>query len=102
SFDNMLGTLYQDLSPSVFLPEGSPSNFDGLRSGLSNPSNAGFFNGDPPQSVLVKTSAASLTVPDPDPNETFANVPYQLFGPDPPSSQPRWPMQGFLLNYATT
>src|SRR5579871_4723470 len=96
SFDNMLGTLYQDASPSSFLPEGSPTSFDGLHPGLSNPSNVGFFNGDPPQSVAVKTAAASLTVPDPDPKETFANVSYQLFGPDLPSSQPRWPMQGFV------
>lgn len=102
SLDNILGTLYQDASPSHFLPEGSPATFDGLRAGLSNPSNAGFFAGDPPQSVPVKTSAASLTVPDPDPKETFANVSYQLFGPDPPSSKPRWPMQGFVINYATT
>ncbi len=102
SFDNILGTLYQDAAPSFFLPAGSPTRFDGLRAGLSNPSNVGFFNGDPPQYVSVKVPAASSTVPDPDPNETFANVSYQLFGPDPPSPQPRWPMQGFLINYATT
>ncbi len=44
----------------------------------------------------------SSKVPDPDPEETFANVSYQLFGPDDPNPKPRWPMQGFVINYATT
>lgn len=102
SLDNMLGGLYQDRAPSLFLPQGSPTLFDGLRAGLSNPSNAGTFNGDPPNNVPIKTPVDSSTVPDPDPQERFADVTYQLFGSAPPGPNPRWPMQGFLLNYATT
>jgi phospholipase C len=102
SLDNMLGTLYLDCAPSWVLPATSAPSFDGLRPGLSNPSNRGYFAGEPEQSVAVANSVASSTVPDPDPEETFANVSYQLFGPDAPTPQPRWPMQGFVVNYATT
>ncbi|HKD53108.1 MAG TPA: alkaline phosphatase family protein [Steroidobacteraceae bacterium] len=103
SLDNMLGTLYADGSrPVQVLPAGSAGEFDGVHSGLPNPSNAGYFNGDPPQNVAVVTAAASSTVPDPDPEETFTNVTYQIFGPEAPGSVPRWPMQGFVVNYAQT
>src|SRR5215469_5169804 len=101
SLDNMLGTLFADGSrPAHVLPAGGAADFDGVRSGLANPSNAGYFNGDPPQNVALATAAASSTVPDPDPEETFANVTYQIFGPEGPGSSPRWPMQGFVVNYA--
>ncbi len=101
SLDNMLGTLFLNDAPSVFLPPGSSPIFDGWRPGLSNPSNAGYFTGDPAVLSPVRSEVDSSTVPDPDPEETFANVSFQLFGPDPPTQNARWPMQGFLVNYAT-
>jgi phospholipase C len=103
SLDNMLGTLFADGSgPARVLPAGSAAGFDGVRMGLSNPSNAGYFKGDPPQLVPVATAVQSSTVPDPDPEETFTNVAYQVFGPEGPGTTPRWPMQGFVVNYAQT
>src|SRR5215469_2410485 len=103
SLDNMLGTLYAAGSrPTRVLPAGSATEFDGVRPGLTNPANSGYFDGDPPQNVALDAATASSTVPDPDPEETFVNVTYQIFGPEVPGSTPRWPMQGFVVNYAQT
>jgi phospholipase C len=103
SLDTMLGTLYVDgAAPAVVLPAGSPAAFDGLRPDLANPSNPQYFSGGPAQSVPVAYAVQSSTVPDPDPEETFTNVSYQIFGPEPASPSPRWPMQGFVVNYAST
>ncbi|HWZ64160.1 MAG TPA: alkaline phosphatase family protein [Steroidobacteraceae bacterium] len=101
SLDNMLGSLYTDGSgPALVLPRGGPSAFDGLRPGLTNPSNPGFFSGGGPDYVPVRDTVQASTVPDPDPEETFVNVTFQLFGPEAPGTSPRWPMQGFRVNYA--
>jgi phospholipase C len=103
SLDNMLGTLYDDgTAPGLVLPTGGRATFDGLRPGLANPSNSSYFSGAPAQSVPVVHQAQSPMVPDPDPEETFTNVTYQLFGPEIPSPKPQWPMQGFVVNYAQT
>lgn len=101
SLDNMLGTLYSDGSrPALVLPRGGSNAFDGLRPGLTNPSNPAFFTGGAPEYVPVRDTVESSTVPDPDPEETFTNVSFQLFGADAPGVNPRWPMQGFRVNYA--
>jgi phospholipase C len=103
SLDNMLGTLYANGSrPARVLPDGSSSAFDGLRPGLTNPSNPAFFTGGAPDDVAVRDTVESSTVPDPDPEETFTNVSFQLFGAETPNANPRWPMQGFRVNYAKT
>jgi phospholipase C len=103
SLDNMLGTLYADgTRPNAVLPAASAPQFDGLRPDLANPANAGYFNGAPPQWVAAVGAVQSSTVPDPDPEETFTNVSFQLFGPETPSPSARWPMQGFIVNYAQT
>jgi phospholipase C len=92
SFDTVLGWLYDGGAPNVVLPPGSSPKFDGLDPSMSNPTQAG-------QPVGVTRSAASYTVPDPDPKETFANVTQQLLGAndDVPA-----PMQGFVANYQMT
>jgi phospholipase C len=43
---------------------------------------------------------SDYTMPNPDPEETFDNVTYQLYGPQGPSTNPKWSMQGFVVNYA--
>ena len=97
SLDHMLGGLYPSGSaPSAVLPSGGASNFDGLSAGLSNPANAAHFTGGASALVPVAPSVASSTVPDPDPEETFTNVTYQLYGPQGAVPNPNWPMQGFL------
>jgi phospholipase C len=103
SLDSMLGSLYSgDCTPGLVLPPGSAVAFDGLKPGLSNPTNQGFFAAGPFDTAPVQRVVESTTVPDPDPQETFDNVTFQLFGPEAPNANPKWPNQGFLLNYATT
>jgi phospholipase C len=103
SLDNMLGGLYPTgTTPSVVLPRGSAAGFDGLHAGLWNPANADYFSGGSTASVPVAMSVTSSTVPNPDPQETFANVTYQLYGPQGAVPNPTWPMQGFAVNYAST
>ncbi|NKI70131.1 phosphoesterase [Collimonas pratensis] len=103
SLDNMLGWLYADGSaPAVVVPSSSARQFDGLHADMWNPVNAGYFCGDPPQKAMVGRGTVCSTIPDPDPEETFDNVSYQLYGPQAPAAAPSWPMQGFVVNYATT
>jgi phospholipase C len=104
SFDNVCGGAYAGLNeqPSLFLPAGSPPVYDGLNSGLWNPSNIGFFAGQPPVKVPVVPGTTANTMPDPDPEETFDNVTFQLYGPEQPGPSPSFPMQGFVVNYENT
>lgn len=104
SLDNICGWLYPNPGhvPGQFLPAGSPQTYNGLNSTLWNPSNASYFNGQPPAKVPVVQGTQSYTVPDPDPEETFDNVSYQLNGPPPPSPNPTFSMQGFVANYEDT
>lgn len=39
-------------------------------------------------------------MPNPDPEEDYPNVNYQLFGPEGPTQSPKWPNLGFVINYA--
>ena len=103
SLDNMLGWLYPPGAfPATVLPTGSLPMFDGLVQGMSNPSNPAFFGvpGAPANPVAVTSAVANSQVPNPDPEETFSNVSFQIFGPEAPSQMPTWPMQGFAVNYA--
>jgi phospholipase C len=104
SLDNLCGWLYSDpkSQPSLFLPANNQAPYNGLKPDFWNPSNDSYFKGQPATKVLVKQGASSYLVPDVDPEETFDNVTYQLYGPQGPTQQPNWPMQGFILNYETT
>jgi phospholipase C len=100
SLDNMCGWLYNPTpQPSLVLPAGSSPSFNGVNSTLWNPSNVTYFGGQPAIQVPVGNGTASTTVPDPDPEETFNNITYQLFGPEVPGTSPTWPNQGFVVNY---
>jgi phospholipase C len=101
SFDNICGWLYANGTPppSLFLPAGSPQRFDGLDPAFWNPANRSYFDGQPPIKVPVVKGCADNTVPNPDPEETFENVTCQLYGPEGPNPTPKWPMQGFAVNY---
>jgi phospholipase C len=100
SFDNICGGLYDgSQQPSLYLPGDSQRRFDGLDPTLWNPSNAAYFSGQPAIKIPVARGCADYTVPNPDPEETFDNVTYQLYGPQGPTSAPKWPMQGFVVNY---
>ena len=103
SLDYFCGWLYSESSPqpSQYLPAGSPTSYNGLNPNLWNPSNASYFKGDPPTRVPVLQGAANYKIPDPDPQETFNHVTYQLYGPEGPSPSPKWPMQGFIVDYKT-
>ena len=103
SLDNMCGWLYYNPAPapqpSLYLPAGSSPSFNGLNAGMWNPSNVTYFGGQPAVQIPVGNGTASTTVPDPDPEETFNNITYQLFGPEAPGTSPTWPNQGFVVNY---
>lgn len=101
SLDTMCGWLYGDgaQAPAHFLPQGSPARFDGLRHDLWNPANASFFTGAPPDKLPVFDQATSFTNPVVDPEETFAHVTYQLYGPGGFAESPQFPMLGFAVDY---
>jgi phospholipase C len=100
SLDNMLGWLYADgEGPAHVLPPDSSPTFDGLRPEMVNPR----VIGDPTQgTVEVMLGAPSTLTPKPDPQELFDHFTFQIFGPDAPSPKPRYPMKGFVHDYATT
>lgn len=102
SFDNLCGWLYDGRAPKVLLPASNDSPFNGLNPGLWNPSNSSYFQGAAPEKVFVTQQATNTCVPNPDPEETFDNVTYQLYGPQGYSSSPKWPNLGFLVNYQDT
>ncbi|NIE63649.1 phosphoesterase [Burkholderia sp. Ax-1719] len=96
SFDTMLGGLYPNgangAGPVNFLPASSAGQaFDGLTPGLSNPSKSG-------ATIPASMPASSATLPDPDPEETFANVRIQLLG----NTAGATPMSGFVVDYEMT
>ncbi|KIH83118.1 alkaline phosphatase family protein [Pseudomonas batumici] len=98
SLDTMLGWLYpSDSPPSHVLPTTSAPQFDGLRPGMFNPRS----DATPARHIAVTPNASGFQIPDPDPQETFANVTYQLFR-DGPVSPDNTPPMGFVDNYATT
>src|SRR5262249_27001366 len=103
SLDNLCGWLYaKGASPSHFIPTGSTPAFDGLNAGLWNPSNSSYFQGHPAQQVFVANRAGSTTAPDPDPQEAFNHITFQLYGPQGFAPAPSWPMQGFVIDYQST
>jgi phospholipase C len=98
SLDSMLGWLYpQGSPPSHVLPATSSPQFNGLNSDLFNP----LSTSKPARNIPVTTQASSFQIPDPDPQETFANVTFQLFR-DRPVNPANTPPMGFVDNYATT
>ncbi len=100
SLDNLCGWLYADgESPALVIPEGSPPSYDGLDPGLWNPSNRSYFEGAQPVKVGAVRGASGTTVPDHDPSELFERITFQIYGPQGPVPEPRWPMQGFLVDY---
>ena len=100
SLDNLCGWLYSTgAPPSVFLPNGSATAFNGLNTSIFNPSNKAYFNGAPADKVFVTQGTTSSTVPNPDPEETFDNVSQQICGPAGYQAPPAYPMQGFIVNY---
>jgi len=102
SFDNMCGWLYrQGTPPSLYLPKGSdPQPFNGLNSTLFNPVSEQYFVDGSGQTYPVFDRANATNMPNPDPEEGFDDVNYQLFGPEPPSQTPKWPNLGFVIDYA--
>ena len=103
SFDNICGWLYKagtKPQPSQFLPPSSAKEYDGLKLSYFNPANPLYFKGQSANTVRIFDQAASTTDPDPDPEETFSNVTYQLFGPETPSANATWPNLGFVVDYA--
>jgi phospholipase C len=102
SFDNMCGWLYRDGSePSLYLPRvNDPQPFNGLNSKLFNPVSEQYFIDGSGPTYGPFEQANATNMPDPDPEEGFDDVNYQLFGPEPPSETPKWQNLGFVIDYA--
>lgn len=101
SFDNMLGDLSR-VQPKCSLPQGSPLSYNGINSDSCNPKNRDYFDGAPYSKIAATAPTSSSTTPSPDPEETFDNVTFQLYGPEGVATKPKWPMEGFIVNYAET
>jgi phospholipase C len=101
SLDNLCGWLYSGATPSHFIPQGSTPSYDGVNAGLWNPSNSSYFQkpAKPAEKVFVVEGASSTTVPNPDPQEEFNHITYQLYGPQGSAPEPSCPMQGFVVDY---
>lgn len=101
SFDNVAGLLYgEGNQPRQFLPAGSEPRFRGMPLDYSNPSNPDYFRGGgPPNPVSVRRGAANFQVPDPDPQELFDDITFQLFGRTNPQPGQIPAMNGFLVSY---
>jgi phospholipase C len=100
SLDHMLGWLYPaENPPKIVIPANSAAAFNGVLPNMWNPLSAGPDN--PPLRVGVSSATANSRIPNPDPQETFANVTDQIFGPGGPTAANE-PMQGFVADYATT
>ncbi len=98
SLDNMCGWLYSNGDqPALYLPTGSEQTYNGLNPDLWNPSNPNYFNGQPAAEVAVVQGTNDYFVPNPDPEETFDNVTYQIYGP--PKATRQTAMQGFVVDY---
>jgi phospholipase C len=102
SFDNICGWLYKPGTPqpSQFLGADKTPQFNGNKSTHFNPVNESYFDGGSTQTYPVFDKANATNMPNPDPEEDFDNVNYQLFGPEAPSPNPKWPNLGFVINYA--
>lgn len=101
SFDNMCGWLYRDSSPRQFLPSSNPFDpYHGLRDDLFNPVHASYFESGSGDTYPAFYGAAATNMPNPDPEEGFDDVNYQLFGPEEPSRNAKWPNLGFVIDYA--
>lgn len=99
SLDNMCGWIYSPPAsgPALYLPAGSPQAYNGLANALWNPSNPDYFSGQPPVQVGVVAGTQNYLIPNPDPEETFDNVTYQIYGP--PKATRQTEMQGFVVDY---
>jgi phospholipase C len=102
SFDNLCGWLYQGApQPAHFLPASSSATpFNGLRPSLFNPVQKSYFTDQSGPTYPIFPQANATNMPNPDPEEDYPNVNYQLFGPESPNQNPRWPNLGFVINYA--
>lgn len=109
SFDNIVGWLYadQDNRPprNIPAPQHGPNTYKGLSKPVEgtdfwNPINEDFFRAAPPVKEFVTESASDMRVPNPDPEEHFRHMTFQLFGPQIPSRGAPNQMKGFYLDYA--
>lgn len=102
SFDCLAGYLYQDASPTRFIPDDDATPFEGVAGrALSNPD----FNGvEIPVAPAPHDTQEDMSHPSPDPGEEYPHINRQLYGsetvpadiralPDPA------PMKGFVQDY---
>lgn len=101
SFDNVAGFLYgEETQPRHFLPVGTGPRYNGMPLDYSNPSNPDYFRGSGPANpVTVQRGADNCQTPDPDPQELFDDITFQIFGTTSPQPGQTPSMNGFLVSY---
>jgi phospholipase C len=106
SFDNLLGWIYgPDNPPKQVIGNNPELPFIGLtKKSYWNPSNPSYFQDPPgpPEQVFVKNHTrgdSPFTVPDPDPEEDFDDMIFQMFGTATPTEGQLASMLGFVVNY---
>ena len=111
SFDNMLGYVYagQNNRPPINIPapvNGQQPTYEGLLNpgpgtDFWNPKNEDYFTGAQQQPAYATARATDFRMPNPDPEEQFDHMTYQLFGPPLNNPAPNAPhqMKGFYLDY---
>jgi hypothetical protein len=61
--------------------------------------NEDFFTGAQQKPVYASARATDFRMPNPDPEEKFDHMTYQLFGPNNPAPNALHQMKGFFLDY---
>lgn len=75
------------------------SSYQGLRNDLFNPIDESYFTSGSGKVWNVFPKANDTDMPNPDPEEGFDEVTYQLFGPEGAKRNPKWPNLGFVIDY---
>ncbi|VAW74053.1 hypothetical protein MNBD_GAMMA12-2733 [hydrothermal vent metagenome] len=110
SLDNLMGWLYENKEPKNFLPQDTPEalrKYNGL-SGLDYSNRLDLE--DPESSVDIVKGVSNFRVPNPVPNESFAEINRQQYGLEINKDTEGWlpkeegivpSMKGFLADYVT-
>jgi len=109
SFDNMVGYVYAENGNKVshVIPSTSSPLYNGLayfpprdpKNPFWCPTEKTFYTTGQSGRIFVSQKASNYLVPDPDPEEEFDHMTYQIFGPQKQAPTTPNQMKGFYLDY---